>query len=559
MPSPRPILLACLLACLLAPLAAAQADLDADVAVLKARGVETTGPGVLAFFKKRTPTPDVQKKIDDLIKKLDDDEPDVREKAMQALAELGALARGKLADAMKGGDAEVRRRARWALEKIGPAADDVTLLPAAARVLAARKPAGASEAAIAFLPHIDNAEAADDVAACLAPLGADKDGKPDAEMVKALASKHAIVRHAAGQSLAKVVKARDDVRKLLKDADSGVRRRVALALLQARDKECIPALVALVGVESDDDANAAEDALTGLAGEKAPEAAAGDDAKARAKAKGEWEKWWKDAGEKFDLAKADLDEGGSRWAVMAVQDSRTGMTKLFVLDPKGERKHTITSINYPSHASMSKRDRLLVCDQNSSRIVEVDMKGDVKWSKTVNNPISVHRTRNGGTFIAMRNQLMFLDRSQKEERTINRAGYDIMAAQAFPDGTVSVLTNAGALVRYGKDGKEMAGSVTLAMGGGPRRGFVNNLPLFTKDGGIVVPDYFNSHVRAYDKAGKEKWATRINNPWSVAQLPGGGFMIATRAGNTLYELDRNGKEKKTTNVPEGIPLFYDRR
>jgi HEAT repeat protein len=557
MPSLRLTLLSCLLGCLLAPPVLAQADLDGDLAVLKGRAVDTTGPGVLAFFKKRTPTPDVAKKIDNLIKQLDDDEPDVREKAMQALAEMGALARGKLADAMKGTDPEVKRRARWALEKIGPAAEDVTLLPAAARVLAARKPEGAAQAAIDFLPHIDNPEAADDVAASLAPLAADKDGKPDPVMLKALSSPHAIVRHAAGQSLAKVAAARESVRKLLKDESVGVRRRVALALLNARDKEAIPVLVALTGSDSDDDAVAAEDALAGLAGEKAPEPADGDDAKARAKVKANWEKWWKEAEPKFDLAKADLDSGTSRWAVMAVQDNRTGMTKLCVLDPKGEVKHTITkNVNYPNHASMSKRDRILVCDQNNARILEIDTAGDIKWNKTFNNPISVHALRNGGTFVATRNQLFFLDRSQKEERRIDRPGYDILAAQAFNDGTTSILTNAGALIRFGKDGKQTS-SVTLDLGA--RRGFVNNLPLFLKDGGVIIPDYFNSQVRAFSKDGKQRWSTRVNNPWSVAPLPSGGFMVATRAGNQLFELDRNGKEKKTTNVADGIPLFYDRR
>jgi outer membrane protein assembly factor BamB len=248
-------------------------------------------------------------------------------------------------------------------------------------------------------------------------------------------------------------------------------------------------------------------------------------------------------------------------AVMCIQDNRTGTTKLQVLDAKGDVKHTITSINYPQHASMARRDRVLVCDQNNARVVEVDLAGKVIWSKIVNNPLAIHPLRNGKSFVTLRNQLLILDRTQKELLKIDRAGYDVVAARGFDDGTVSLLTTAGQLIRFGKDGKQ-TGSVSLAMGGGigVRRGFlIGTHPFFSRDGGVIVPDYFNSRVRAFGKDGKQKWESNVANPWSVSQITGGNLIVSTRSGNQLIELDRNGKEKKKKTVEGGIPLFYDRR
>ncbi len=540
----------------LAGLAAAQAD--ADLNVLRARGIDPAGPALLNFLKKRTPTADVAKKIDTLIKGLDDDEQDVREKSMQGLAEMGPLARGKLAEAVKTGDAEVKRRARWALEKIGPAADDATILPAAVRVLAARKPAGALEVLLAFLPHIDNADALEEASVSLGPLGADKDGKPDPLMLKALASPSASVRGAAGQALAKVAAARDAVRKLLADAQPGVRRRVAMALLEARDKEAIPALVALTGSDSDDDAGVADDALTGLAGEKAPEPVSSGDARAREKTKANWERWWKDAGPTFDLAKADLHSGGRGMAILGVQEvgvGKVGTAKIIGFDAGGNKKFTIDSVRSPTHASMSRRDRVICCEVNYNRVIEVDLKGKIHATISVTQPLHAYRLRNGNLFVAARSGLFVYDKTNRQIHSFPQA-VQVTSAYMFDDGTMSVLMTNRQLVRLGKDGKEK-GSVRL--GTGISFSLYGLKPHFLPDGGVVVPEYSQSMVRAYDKDGKLRWETSVPRPSSVTQLPGGNYMITQRLSNQMTELDKDGKVVRTKTVSEGRPLFYDRR
>src|SRR5262249_18896354 len=132
--------------------AGAQTDstsLTADKAALRAAGLDTDGPGLLAYVKKRTLVPAMRTRIAGLIKDLASEEFDEREKASEALVEIGLVARPQLRQATRDRDPEVRRRARRALVAIGPSSDSA-LLPAAARVLANPQAARALEAPLEF-------------------------------------------------------------------------------------------------------------------------------------------------------------------------------------------------------------------------------------------------------------------------------------------------------------------------------------------------------------------------------------------------------------------------
>jgi hypothetical protein len=68
--------------------------------------------------KEEKPSPELEKKIDGLIKKLGNDKYRVREKAQKELAKIGKPATGQLKEALKGKDLEVQKRAQEILKKI---------------------------------------------------------------------------------------------------------------------------------------------------------------------------------------------------------------------------------------------------------------------------------------------------------------------------------------------------------------------------------------------------------------------------------------------------------
>jgi hypothetical protein len=352
-----------------------------------------------------------------------------------------------------------------------------------------------------------------------------------------------------------VKEGRAKVRKLLEDENAGVRRRVALALLEARDREAVPALVALTGCDSSEDSEAAEDALAGLAGDKAPEPVPPSDLKAREKTRAAWEKWWKEAGPKVDLAKADLNAGVRGMSVLGVMDIRTGMTKLIVADARGEKKFTVDpGVRNPTYASACRRDRVLVADVNGGRVVEMDRTGKGHWEMRVTQPLYVSRLRDGRVFIASRRELLVLDRARNVSKRVTRAAPDVASAHIFDDGTFGVLTTNGRVLRLDADGKEKASHNV-----GRFFSVFGLKAHFAADGGFVVPDYSGSMVRSYDRDGKIRWETRVTRPSSVTALPGGGYLVTQRLSNSTTELDKDGKMVRTKAVPEGRPLFFDRR
>src|SRR5207237_3366348 len=139
--------------------------------------------------------------------------------------------------ATKSSDPEIARRAEECIEGIKKDFAP-SVLGAAARVMAAKRPEGAVEAILTFLPNNDDDYLADDLRHALVKLAA-KDGKADPAVVAALTDKAPVRRAAAGYALTRagLVQQLPAVRKLLQDPELDVRLRVGLALAAAKDKD----------------------------------------------------------------------------------------------------------------------------------------------------------------------------------------------------------------------------------------------------------------------------------------------------------------------------------
>src|SRR5262249_21279061 len=130
---------------------------------------------------------------------------------------------------------------------------------------------------------------------------------------------------------------RAKVRPLLKDPEAFVRLRVGLALVEAKEKEALPVLIALLNDKGKVDVGPVEDLLFLLAGDKAPSADFGTDADGRRKFREAWEKWWADEGKGLDLAKFDPAQRTLGYTLIASMDLRGARTgKVFELDRDGK-------------------------------------------------------------------------------------------------------------------------------------------------------------------------------------------------------------------------------
>ena len=142
---------------------------------------------------------------------------------------------------------------------------------ALARLVALRKPPGAAEAILAYLPSQDEDGLREELQNALAAVAFSK-GEANPVLLKALTDRSATRRIAAARALCTVPQPDhlEKVRRLLQDADPAVRLAVALALAEARDPGALPALASFIAQAPADLAAQAEDFLSQLAGEAGP-------------------------------------------------------------------------------------------------------------------------------------------------------------------------------------------------------------------------------------------------------------------------------------------------
>jgi hypothetical protein len=506
----------------------------ADEETLKKAGIDSDGPSLLEFFRKRTLDGDNQEQIQKLIKDLGSEDFDARETASGKLAAIGARAKPFLKTAANDADVEVARRAKECLEKIDQGSSSQALA-AAVRVIGMRKPDKAAEVLLAYLPSAEDEMVAEEVRNTLGLL-AMKDGKADPALVAALTDKVPARRAAAAVALCRA-KATDHVpavRKLLEDADPIVRARAALALTALREKDAVPVLIDLLGQLPTHENSTVEDLLYRLADDKAPAVSPGTDDAGRKKYREAWKSWWNDHGAKIDLAKLEEATKTLGFTLVVLLDKG----KVIDLDNANKPRLEFDGLEFPLDVQLLPGDHLLAAEHNGGRVTERDKKGDVVWQKKVDSPLVAQRLPNGNTFICTRTQMLEFDKDGKEVFTYTSPrGEQFMKAMKLRNGDYAFVAQLGTtrFVRMTPEGKELA---TFGVDVRTSGGRIDVTP----KGTVLIPENGNDRVVEYDQQGKMVWEVKIEQPIAAVRLPNGNTLVTSMNQNRAVEFDRNGKE-----------------
>src|SRR5262245_5525557 len=532
---------------LMTALASLRTDTDPvsqDEQLLRNAHLKTDNAGLLDFFRGRTIGEGDRAKVVALVKQLGSKVYREREQAAHELIAKGPVVVEVIREHTKESpDLEVQRRAELCIQRIQSKDVAVDVPVAAARLLALRKPAGALEVLMNFMPFADNERVADEVRATLAKLGV-RDGKVDTVLRAALTDKHPVRRATAGEVLVRAG-ATDDktaARKLLDDPTPAVRWRVATAFAFAKDKEVIPLLIDLLPQLTLSQAWQAEDILYRLASDNdPPQISLGTDEPTRKKCRDTWAAWWKQHGDKVDLARLSETAPLLGNTLLVLLD----LGQVMELGPTKQVRWTVEGLVFPLDVQflpadrINADDRILVAEYHASRVSERKLNGEVVWQKRVGGPLAAQRLPNGNTFIATDSALLEYDKNDKEVMSVSLPnGERFMKAMKMANGEAGCLTSDSRFVRLDKDGKEV-GSFKIDLG---TKLFGGRIHVLT-NGRVLIPHNAENKVIEYDMAGKEVWSVAVDQPVAATRLPNGNTLVTTMLpARGAVEFDRNGHE-----------------
>jgi HEAT repeat protein len=501
----------------------------------------TDGEAVLAVANEHTLTPPKRKQIKGLIAALSSEDLATRESADRELSELGRLALPQLRKAGNDRDPEVARRVNQLVARIEKAS--ARGMPAAAvRLLAIRKPEGATAALLSYLSLAEEEQLSEEVGKTLTAL-AERGGKPDETLVRALSDEQAPVRAAAAEALAQGggKEGRAAVRKLLGDADLDVRLRAALALVGAGERREVPALIGLLVELPEELVGQAEDALHQLAGESAPEVGLGSTKEEKKKCREAWEGWWKANAARIDPARLNNRPWFGYTVICDI-----GTNRVYEIDRTGKERWGINGLQTPLDARVVGNRRVLIAEYNGNKVTERDFDGKVLWSKEGLGAlvVNVQRLPNGNTFIATTAQMLEVDRTGKEVYTIPH-GPGIAAAHRTRAGKIICINNGGQCIVMDTAGKQLQ-AFAVNPGGGV--GSVDVMP----NGHILIAEQNTGKVVEYSPEGKRVADANAPQPRTATALPNGHYLVASWQDQRTFEVDRSGKivwEHKSTGRP----------
>jgi hypothetical protein len=513
----------------------------------------TEGAGILDEFRKRTLNEGDREKCLELIGRLSDEAFKVREKATDDLRAMGVSIVPLLRQSSNDDDPEVARRIRDCLEELDK--DKTGTLPAnLPRLVAVRKPEGAAEALMRFVPFAEDEFTRSEIQVAINAV-AYVDGKPDPVLARHLDDKSPFRRAAAAVALCQGPLGNNlpAVKKLLEDKDLNVRMQTALSLAGARQREAVPVLIALVQELPEGKAFAVDEYLTRLAADKKPAGLPEGDGQ-RAKRRELWEAWWKEKGDQVTLVDRNPPVIGDRFLgyTLLVQPQNQQVQELGV---DGKVRWTIGGLQNPTDARMLHGDRVLIVENGLQMVTERNLRGDILWKKQVQNiwPFSAQRLANGNTLVVGNNGIVEVDRGGKDVFTYNRPMNDIMSAGKTRMGQY-VLVTRQQVITLDNAGKEVK-NFNLNQNQNQTQVQTNANDILPNGNVVLAVNAFNGaawtqKIMEYDTTGKVVWEAGVVQATSVSRLHNGNTLVTAQNvwPGRVIELDRKGQVVKDIAV-----------
>lgn len=514
--------------------------------VLSAANIQTDTKSLTEFFRSRTLGDDERKQLLTTIRRLGDDDFDVREQATEELKKAGLSALPILRAASRDADVEIARRVEMCLKEINQETETARVL-AAATLLAHQKAPAMIDTLMKYLPCVPDDEAIADGLRQAMVAYTKAIGKTDPLLSKALDDEDPMRRALAVQVIGEALPSeRELVRKKIDDPNHKVRYLAGATLAKTGDKKALRSLVNLIGEGPLEYGFQVEDMLCQLldAEEKPPATLHGNDADGRKKAQAAWEKWLDSKGDTLKLTRlTDAEPMRGLTLIIEVDGGNVQGGRIWECGPDGKQRWELSNLGGPVDVQVLPGGRLLVPEYYNSRVTERDRDGKILWEspRLNSNTVGAQRLPNGNTLIATMADVVEYNRANQKIADFPRPGGTVYQAIRHRNGHTFILAG-NSIYEYDTDRKQVRTINVGALSGWA--GF-EILP----NGNFLVAYYGqNSKYGEIDKDGKTIWehstaagATRLD-PTRVQRLRNGNTLVA--GGNMMWvvEYDRDKKE-----------------
>jgi hypothetical protein len=454
------------------------------------------------------------------------------------LVKAGLAAVPFLRQALEDPDREIVRRSERCLQEIR-SHSETGLALASVRLLAVRQPAGAVEVLVKYLPFAEDPVIEEEVLTTLAVLGFRK-GQVDQALIAALTDPMPARRAAVAFLLGRSSEAshRHQARPLLKDADPRVRFQAARGFLAARDKEAVPALLALLTNGPLDLAWQAEDQLGQLAGEQTPRVTVGAGSSTeRRRCCDAWTAWWQKHGSQLDLGKPDAENRSLGLTLIVCFSGYQGTGRVWERGPDGQARWEITDALGPIDAQMLPDNHVLIAEYNGQRVTERDRRGKIVWQYRWpgKQPLGCQRLPNGHTLIATTHEIREVDAAGSLIASFALPASTILSFHKLRNGHLVYLTYEGSLIELDEKGRELK---TLRFAR-PDEGLVTVEVL--PGGHYLVPLTVAGRVAEFDGSGKEIRQWPMPHATAATRLPNGHLLACSNKEQRVVEMSAAGK------------------